>query len=64
MATADEALQSPFGPLQVELARMRKSNLTAAIDDVDKIIYLLNNAREQIAAGEWRLWRPKLLLAA
>ncbi|KAK3175757.1 hypothetical protein K4F52_010026 [Lecanicillium sp. MT-2017a] len=41
---------SPFGPLQVELARMKKSNLNSAIDDVDQIIDLLSSAREQIAA--------------
>ncbi|OAA81240.1 regulator of gluconeogenesis Rmd5 [Akanthomyces lecanii RCEF 1005] len=43
---------SPFGPLLLELARMRKSNLTAAIDDVDKIIDLLSAAREQVAAED------------
>ncbi len=46
---------SPFGPLLLELARMRKSNLTAAIDDVDKIIDLLSAAREQVAAGTNRV---------
>ncbi|KAH7156381.1 CTLH/CRA C-terminal to lish motif domain-containing protein [Dactylonectria macrodidyma] len=40
---------SPFGPLMAELARMRKSNLTSAIDDVDQIIELLTAAREQVA---------------
>ena len=42
---------SPFAPLMAELARMRKSNLTAAIDDVDSIINLLTAAREQVAQG-------------
>ncbi|KPM35640.1 hypothetical protein AK830_g10927 [Neonectria ditissima] len=41
---------SPFGPLMAELARMRKSNLTSAIEDVDQIIDLLTAAREQVAA--------------
>ncbi len=48
MAGADD---SPFPPLLNELARVRRSNLTAAIGDVDKIINLLANAREQVAAG-------------
>lgn len=48
MAGADD---SPFPPLLNELARVRRSNLTAAIGDVDKIIDLLANAREQVAAG-------------
>ncbi|TQV96257.1 hypothetical protein V2A60_003317 [Cordyceps javanica] len=43
---------SPFGPLLLELARMRKSNLSSAIDDVDKIIDLLSAAREQVAAED------------
>ncbi|EGX95427.1 regulator of gluconeogenesis Rmd5 [Cordyceps militaris CM01] len=43
---------SPFGPLLLELARMRKSNLSAAIDDVDKIIDLLSAARDQVAAED------------
>ena len=42
---------SPFGPLLLELARMRRSNLSAAIGDVDKIIDLLSTTREQVAAG-------------
>ncbi|KAJ6785306.1 hypothetical protein PWT90_09223 [Aphanocladium album] len=46
---------SPFGPLLLELARMRKSNLSAAIDDVDKIIDLISAAREQVAAGMRRV---------
>lgn len=49
-AMADDTV-SPFGPLLLELARMRKSNLTTAIDGVDKIIDLLSAAREQVAAG-------------
>lgn len=52
MAEPDDDHPSPFGPLQVELARMRKSNLTGAIDDVEKIIDLLTAAREQVAEGE------------
>ncbi|KAF7556639.1 hypothetical protein G7046_g6234 [Stylonectria norvegica] len=52
MATGtDHDHPSPFAPLMAELARMRKSNLTAAIDDVDQIIDLLTAAREQ-AAGD------------
>lgn len=51
MAGLDQDIVSPFGPLQAELARMRKSNLTAAIQDVDKIIDYLVAAREQVAAG-------------
>ncbi|KAJ6442864.1 regulator of gluconeogenesis Rmd5 [Purpureocillium lavendulum] len=48
MAGADD---SPFPPLLNELARVRRSNLTAAIGDVDNIIELLTSAREQVAAG-------------
>lgn len=52
MAGAEEEMPtSPFGPLLAELARMRKSNLNAAIDDVDSIIDLLTAAREQVAGG-------------
>jgi hypothetical protein len=51
MAGLGQDIVSPFGPLQAELARMRKSNLTAAIQDVDKIIDYLMAAREQVAAG-------------
>ncbi|KAM3433072.1 hypothetical protein NHJ13734_006611 [Beauveria thailandica] len=47
-----EDTASPFGPLLLELARMRKSNLSGAIDDVDKIIDLLSAAREQVAAED------------
>ncbi|PNY28017.1 Regulator of gluconeogenesis Rmd5 [Tolypocladium capitatum] len=50
MAGPDDDTASPFAPLLVELARMRKSNLTAAIRDVDQIISLLMSAREQVAA--------------
>lgn len=39
---------SPFTPLHFELAKMRGSNLTAAIDDVDKIIGILEEKKEQI----------------
>ncbi|KJZ77378.1 hypothetical protein HIM_03102 [Hirsutella minnesotensis 3608] len=49
MAGSEEDTPSPFAPLLAEVARMRKSNLTAAIDDVDKIIELLTRAREQVA---------------
>ncbi|KAF4505434.1 hypothetical protein G6O67_007384 [Ophiocordyceps sinensis] len=49
MAGADEDTTSPFAPLLVDLARMRRSNLTAAIEDVDKILDLLTKAREQVA---------------
>ncbi|WAO84302.1 Hypothetical protein NCS54_00151100 [Fusarium falciforme] len=49
MAGADSDHVSPFAPLMVELARMRKSNLNAAIDDVDQIIDLLTATREQVA---------------
>lgn len=51
MAGSNDDIISPFGPLQNELARMRGANLTAAIQDVDKIIEHLVAAREQIAAG-------------
>ncbi|PFH59923.1 hypothetical protein XA68_11692 [Ophiocordyceps unilateralis] len=49
MTGLDDETMSPFAPLLAELARMRKSNLSAAIDDVDKIIDLLSKAREQVA---------------
>lgn len=51
MAALGGDIASPFGPLQAELSRMRRSNLTAAIQDVDKIIDYLVAAREQVAAG-------------
>ncbi|KAG6038081.1 hypothetical protein E4U41_004590 [Claviceps citrina] len=50
MAGAEDDMPlSPFGPLLAEVARMRKSNLSAAIQDVDAIIDLLTAAREQVA---------------
>ncbi|KAM0466899.1 hypothetical protein ACHAPV_000409 [Trichoderma viride] len=52
MAGSNDDIVSPFGPLQNELARMRGANLTAAIEDVDKIIEHLVAAREQIAAAD------------
>ncbi|KAK5992674.1 E3 ubiquitin-protein ligase RMND5A [Cladobotryum mycophilum] len=52
MAGSDDDVVSPFAPLLAELARMRKSNLTAAIDDVDNIIDLLTKAREQVAEAD------------
>jgi hypothetical protein len=51
MTGSGDDIVSPFGPLQNELARMRRSNLTAAIQDVDKIIDYLVAARDQVAAG-------------
>ncbi|KHN98904.1 Ran binding protein-like, CRA domain protein [Metarhizium album ARSEF 1941] len=50
--TEDDMPSSPFGPLLAELARMRKSNLNAAINDVDSIIDLLTTAREQVAGDD------------
>ena len=47
----DDLPSSPFGPLLAEVARMRKSNLNAAIEDVDAIIDLLTVARAQVAGG-------------
>ncbi|QPH18452.1 hypothetical protein C2857_003492 [Epichloe festucae Fl1] len=50
MAGAEDGVpSSPFGPLLAEVARMRKLNLNAAIQDVDSIIDLLTAAREQVA---------------
>ncbi|OAA48544.1 Ran binding protein-like, CRA domain protein [Metarhizium rileyi] len=50
MAGAEEDMSSsPFGPLLAELARMRKSNVNAAINDIDSIINLLTAARDQVA---------------
>ncbi|KAG6095791.1 hypothetical protein E4U30_002038 [Claviceps sp. LM220 group G6] len=45
----EEMPQSPFGPLLAEVARMRRGNLNAAIQDVDSIIDLLTAARDQVA---------------
>lgn len=61
MAGSNDDIVSPFGPLQNELARMRGANLTAAIQDVDKIIEHLVAARERIAAGTNPL--PRILIA-
>jgi hypothetical protein len=52
MPAVDDSSASPFGPLQAELARMRRSTLSSAIDDVDQIIELLTAAREQVAQGK------------
>ncbi|CAI6081334.1 hypothetical protein V2G26_011632 [Clonostachys chloroleuca] len=49
MTGADNAPVSPFAPLQADLARMKKSNLNAAIGDVDKILEMLERTREQVA---------------
>ncbi|KAK2594553.1 hypothetical protein QQS21_007725 [Conoideocrella luteorostrata] len=48
----DDMPSSPFGPLLAEVARMRKSNLSAAIQDVDSIIDLLTAAREEVAGDD------------
>lgn len=42
---------SPFGPVQAELAKMRRSNLGAAISDVDQIIALLEQTRDMVETG-------------
>ncbi|KAM0259978.1 hypothetical protein ACHAQJ_003071 [Trichoderma viride] len=52
MAGSGDDIVSPFGPLQNELARMRRSNLTAAIEDVDIIIDYLVTARDEVAAPD------------
>ena len=46
-----EGNPSPFTPLYAELDKMRKSTLTAAITDVDKIIELLESTRNQVEEG-------------
>lgn len=51
MAGSEEDTPSPFAPLLVDLARMRRAKLTTAIDDVDKILDLLTKAREQVTRG-------------
>lgn len=51
MAGPDEDTPSPFAPLLADLARMRRSNLTTAIDDVDRILDLLAGTRDQVARG-------------
>jgi hypothetical protein len=48
---SDEAGSSPMAALQVELTRMKKATLSAAAEDVDRIIDLLVSAREQVANG-------------
>ena len=42
---------SPFGPVQAELAKMRRSNLGAAISDVDQIIALLEQTKDMVETG-------------
>lgn len=42
---------SPFGPVQAELAKMRNANLGAAIQDVDRIITLLETTKQQVEHG-------------
>lgn len=54
MPKAEEDHPSPFQPLEADLERMRRSTLTAAIDDVDRIIELLEATRQQIAEGSLR----------
>lgn len=51
----EEMPQSPFGPLLAEVARMRRGNLNAAIQDVDSIIDLLTAARDQVAGGTGKM---------
>lgn len=47
-----ELPSSPFPPLMAELAKMEKSNLTAAIDNVESIIQELERVRAQIDGGK------------
>ncbi|KAH7319999.1 CTLH/CRA C-terminal to lish motif domain-containing protein [Stachybotrys elegans] len=49
MAGTDDDAPSPFTSLYPEIARMKRSNLRAAIDDIDKIIQSLEHTRAQVA---------------
>lgn len=61
MPGAENGHPSPFKPLEPELQRMRKSNLSAAIDDVDKVIELLQSTRDQVAQGSDAVPLPRIL---
>lgn len=52
MPGLEDERPSPFAPLQADVERMKRSNLTTAIDDVDQVIDLLMSAREQVAGGK------------
>lgn len=52
MPAVEQDRPSPFAALQADVERMKGSNLTSAIDDVDSVIDLLMAAREQVAGGK------------
>lgn len=62
MPEVEEDHPSPFQPLEADLERMRGSTLTAAIDDVDRIIELLESTREQISEGRTNVPSPSELI--
>ncbi|KAL2211751.1 regulator of gluconeogenesis Rmd5 [Sarocladium strictum] len=49
MPEPDDLPASPFATLRADVARMRRSGLRHAINDVDKVIDILTAAREQVA---------------
>ena len=51
MPDNDDLPASPFAPLLSDVSRMRRSGLRHAIEDVDKVINLLVEAREKVAQG-------------
>ena len=44
--------QTPMTSLQKELRRMEGATLGAAVSDVDRIVGLLEEARDQVANGK------------
>jgi hypothetical protein len=55
MPEPDDLPASPFATLRADVARMRRSGLRHAINDVDKVIDILTAAREQVAQGSCHL---------
>ena len=64
---ASRAEPTPMASLQKDLGRMKGATLSAAVEDADRIVALLEAARDQVANGKeldhgLSVWRDTLRL--